>query len=141
MGDKSAKDIKLIKPLVEQALTFGPELEKLSNDQLRGKTAQFKQKIKDAVADKEAEISSLEAQAEAETDDLEKKESLFNQADELKKEVYKITEDILGEILPEAFAVVKETARRFAGNETLEVTAQPFDREPFRHASHVEIEG
>ena len=140
-GDKSAKDIKLIKPLVEQALTFGPELEKLSNDQLRGKTAQFKQKIKDAVADKEAEISSLEAQAEAETDDLEKKESLFNQADELKKEVYKITEDILGEILPEAFAVVKETARRFAGNETLEVTAQPFDRELSATHPNVEIEG
>ena len=66
------------------------------------------------MADKEAEIASLEAQAEAENDNLERKEALFNQADELKKEVYKITENILNEILPEAFAVVKETARRFA---------------------------
>lgn len=87
------------------------------------------------MADKEAEIASLEAQAEAENDNLERKEALFNQADELKKEVYKITENILNEILPEAFAVVKETARRFAENPVLEVTAQPFDRHVVRYPS------
>ena len=128
-GDKSAKDIKQIMPLVDKALSFGEGLELLSNDELRAKTQEFKQKIHDAVAGKEAEIASLEAEAEAENENLEKKEALFNQADELKKEVYKITEDILNEILPEAFAVVKETARRFANNPQLEVTAQPFDRE------------
>ena len=128
-GDKSAKDIKQIMPLVDKTLAFGEGLEALSNDELRAKTQEFKQKIHDAVADKEAEIASLEAEAEAENENLEKKEALFNQADELKKEVYKITENILNEILPEAFAVVKETARRFANNPSLEVTALPYDRE------------
>ena len=140
-GDKSAKDIKQIMPQVQRALSFGDQLQGLSNDQLRDKTQEFKDRIHAAVAEKEAEIAALEAQAEAENDNLEKKEGLFNQADELKKEVYKITENILNQILPEAFAVVKETARRFAQNPTLEVTARPFDRELSATHPNVTIEG
>ena len=140
-GDKSAKDIKQIMPLVNKALSYGEVLQSLSNDELRAKTQEFKDRIRAAVADKEAEIASLEAQAEAENDNLERKEALFNQADELKKEVYKITENILNEILPEAFAVVKETARRFAENPVLEVTAQPFDRQLSATHPNVTIEG
>ena len=140
-GDKSAKDIKQIMPLVNKTLSYGEALKELSNDELRAKTQEFKDRIHTAVADKEAEIASLEAQAEAENDNLERKEALFNQADELKKEVYKITENILNEILPEAFAVVKETARRFAENPVLEVTAQPFDRQLSATHPNVTIEG
>ena len=140
-GDKSAKDIKQIMPLVNKTLSYGEALKALSNDELRAKTQEFKDRIHTAVADKEAEIASLEAQAEAENDNLERKEALFNQADELKKEVYKITENILNEILPEAFAVVKETARRFAENPVLEVTAQPFDRQLSATHPNVTIEG
>ena len=72
-GDKSAKDIKQIMPLVDKTLAFGEGLEALSNDELRAKTQEFKQKIHDAVADKEAEIASLETEAEAENENLEKK--------------------------------------------------------------------
>ena len=140
-GDKSAKDIKQIMPQVQRALAFAEELQALSNDQLRDKTQQFKDRIHAAIADKEAEIAALETQAEAENDNLEKKEGLFNQADELKKEVYKITENILNQILPEAFAVVKETARRFAQNPVLEVTARPFDRELSATHPNVTIQG
>ncbi|MDD4819608.1 MAG: preprotein translocase subunit SecA [Flavobacteriales bacterium] len=166
-GDKSAKDIKLIQPLIDKALSYGTEYQGLTNDQLRGKTLEFKQRIHDAIAAKEAEIAELEAKADAENNKavdvpagglemspeekatyqkeekerLEKLEKLFNQIDTLKKEVYDITEGVLADVLPEAFAVVKETARRFAQNPTLEVTATAFDRELSATHPNVVIEG
>ena len=168
-GDKSAKDIKQIQPIIDKALSYGEEFKNLTNDQLRAKTQEFRDRVAAAVAEKEARIRELEAEAEAENlkgvaaatveatdgqqeqhddslhDDekarLEKIEKLLDEADRLKDDVYKITEDVLKEILPEAFAVVKETARRFVENPTLEVTAGPLDRELSATRPNVEISG
>ena len=115
VGNKSEKDIKAIQPLVAKVKTFEPALAALSNDELRAKTDYFKSKIKEARAEKDAQIEALKKEAES-TEDIDKKEDIYADVDRLEKEAYEISEKVLNDILPEAFAVIKETARRFKEN-------------------------
>jgi preprotein translocase subunit SecA len=128
VGDKSEKDVKAIQPIVNQIKALEAEFEKLSLDELRAKTTAFKQKIADATESINQEISTLKQEAESSTD-ITRKEDIYAQIDSLEKNAYDASEAILNEILPEAFATVKETAKRFFHNETLEVTANEYDRE------------
>jgi len=128
VGDKSKQDVKAITPIVNQIKTFESALEKLSHDELRAKTAAFKAKIAEARKPLNETIDKLLEDAEA-TDDIDKREDIYAEIDKIKDDIYKVTEDVLTEILPEAFAVVKETAKRFTHNTSIAVTASAYDRE------------
>jgi len=128
VGDKSQKDIKEIQPLVDKIRKIEPTLVNLSHDELRAKTVDFKNRIADSITSINDSIKSLKEEIEA-TEDIDKKETLYAQIDALNEEAYEITEKVLLEILPEAYAVVKETAKRFTNEDTLSVTASTYDRE------------
>ena len=140
VGDKSEKDVKAIQPLINKVKSFESALQALSHDELRAKTAEFKAKIQQARADKDAKIASLKQDAE-QTQDIDAREDIYAEIDKIEKEAYEISEKVLNEILPEAFAVVKETARRFKDNTTITVTATPKDRELSATKSYIAIEG
>ncbi len=141
-GTKSGKDIKQIMPLVDQARVEFEKLQHISNDELRDKTTQFKQKIAENIKAEEQKIAAIRAKIEESVEmDIDEKEELFKQIDAIEKEEYDKTQKILKEILPEAFAVVKETGRRFAQNETVEVTASEFDRDLAAKKENVNIQG
>ena len=141
-GTKYDRDVKTYSPVVEEINEVYESLSRLSNDELRNKTAEFRARIKEYLSDIDAEIAKVEKEIE-DTDDLFAKEELFKEVDELKNEKDKEQEGVLKEILPAAFAVVKETARRFSQNETLEVTATEHDREMAakKGKTYVTIEG
>ena len=141
-GTKSDRDIKNITPLVEKAKVEFAKLQSLDNDGLRAMTTMFRQKIADNVQAERDEIDSIKARIETDFDiDIEEKEELYKRIDFLDKEEYRKTQDTLMEILPAAFAVVKETARRFSENEKLEVTATQFDRDQAARKDSVNIVG
>ncbi|NJB37588.1 preprotein translocase subunit SecA [Croceivirga sp. JEA036] len=140
VGDKSEKDVKALQPLVKKIKSFEQALESLSHDQLRQKTQEFKDKIAERCAGVNEQIQALEQEAEASTD-IDRNEEIYAEIDKLNEEAYKLSEDVLNEILPEAFAVVKETAKRFANNPTLTVTANEFDRQLSGDADYVTLEG
>ena len=140
-GSKSSRDIKLIQPLVEKTKEEYAKLGGLSNDELRQKTADFKARIQTYLADIDKQITDLKEQAEAPELDINLKTGLYEQVDKLLKDRDKQLEVVLKEILPEAFAVVKDTARRFTENKTIEVTATQFDRELAAKKPNVLIEG
>ncbi len=140
VGDKAAKDVKSLQPLVEKIKSFERGLESLSNDELRAKTGEFKVLIQERIGDLEAQIAELREQVKNSTD-IDLNESLYSQIDQLEDASYQKTEETLEEILPEAFAVVKETARRFASNPTLTVQASEFDRQLSGTADYVTLEG
>lgn len=139
-GTKQEKDVKASTPIVSKINDEYSKLYALSNDELRAKTQDFKSRIQTYVEDFDHNIATLKARASEEVDTIEK-EKMLNQIDELVKEKDKHIEDILMEILPEAFAVVKETARRFTENETLTATATELDRELAVTRPHIEIKG
>ncbi|MFP2995964.1 preprotein translocase subunit SecA [Spongiivirga sp. MCCC 1A20706] len=139
VGDKSKKDIKEIQPLVDKIKALEPAIESLSNDQLRAKTVEFKNKIAEARKEFNDQIATL--QKESETADIDRKENIYTEIDQLKEQSYKASEAVLNEILPEGFAVVKETAKRFANNEEIIVTASAFDREISGKKENVTIDG
>jgi preprotein translocase subunit SecA len=128
VGDKTKKDLNKISPLVAQIKTFEKLLEPLSNDQLRAKTTYFKEQIANAKAPFDEKISAL-LQEVKEIQDLEEKETIYQQIDDQNEASQNTSEEVLNLLLPEAFAVVKETAKRFKENQTLEVTASEKDRE------------
>lgn len=141
-GNKSDRDIKAVLPLVGEINTAYTQLQRLSNDELRAKTAEFKARIADFLKDTDAQLADLRAQAEKLTEaENEQKFALYEQIDALIKTRDKQIEEILGQLLPEAFAVVKETARRFTENEELVVTASAFDRDLAASKDFVRIEG
>lgn len=140
VGDKSKKDLQEIRPLVEKVKSFEASLKALSNDELRAKTTYFKEKIKQARATKDEAIAQKRLEAE-QTQDIDKREDIYLAIDNLEKEAYELSEKALNEILPEAFAVVKETARRFKENTAVEVTATPKDIEFSATKSYITIEG
>jgi len=139
VGDKSKQDVKKLQPIVNEIRAFETSLEALSHDELRGKTTTFKAKIKEDRKAIDDQIDALKEQVKASTD-IDKNEDLYTEIDRLKEEGYKISEATLNEILPEAFAVVKETAKRFANNETIEVTASEYDRELSGEKDYVSLE-
>ena len=128
LGDKNQKDLKDINPIIDKIKKVEIDIATLSNDKLRAKTAHFKSKIKEAVKNNEEEIIKLKNKVE-ETEDFHQKEALFEKIESLENNSYEITQNILDEILPEAFAIIKETAKRFVNNSTITVTATAFDRE------------
>ena len=127
-GSKSERDIKGVHPLVNKIKEEYEKLSGLTHDELRAKTTEFKERISTYLQDIDKEIDELKGQADA-TEDMEKKTSIYDQVDKLTKDRDKKLEEILLEILPEAFAVVKDTARRFTENKEIEVTASQFDRD------------
>ena len=126
-GNKSSRDMKLIQPIVEQVKAAYPEIKALSNDELRARTNEIKKYVQDSANEQKAKIAELKAKIE-ETP-IDERESIFAQIDKLEKEVLEIYEKALTEVLPVAFSIVKDTARRFAENEETVVTATDFDRE------------
>jgi preprotein translocase subunit SecA len=112
----------------------------LSHDGLRNRTNEFRARIADHLSGIDADIKSIKEEADS-TEDFNRKEELFKESDELVKERDKHLEEVLKEILPEAFAVVRETARRFSANETITVTATDHDREIAAKKAHVTIQG
>ena len=128
LGNKNEKDVKELRKYVDLANSFGPTLETLSIDELRGKTISFKQKLKEATADFSAQIEALKEKVET-IEDFTEKEAIYAQIDKINKDAYQVEEKILTEILPEAFAVLRETGKRFTANDQLEVTASDFDRQ------------
>ncbi|AEK23677.1 Protein translocase subunit secA [Capnocytophaga canimorsus Cc5] len=139
VGDKAKKDIKAIEPIVAKIKTYAADLEKVSNDELRAKTIEFKQRIGQARAKWDEKIADLQQQAD-QTEDIDKKEDFYTEIDKLNVEAYEVSEKTLNELLAEAFAVMKETARRFSQNQTIEVTATPFDRELSATKTYVSLQ-
>ena len=140
-GSKAEKDRKQIQPYVEKIKAVYPSIEVLSNDELRARSQGLKQQIADYIAADEARIVELKARLELPETSLEEKEKISKEIDETTKRIDDRIEDKLDEILPEAFAIMKDTARRFAQNDTIVVTANDFDRELAATKDFVTIEG
>jgi preprotein translocase subunit SecA len=140
VGDKSKKDVGALQGTITKIKSIEASLTNLSHDELRAKTAEFKEKIKQARAEKDSKIATLQQEADA-VADIDKREDIYAAIDALEKEAYEISEKVLNEILPEAFAVVKETAKRFKENTQLTVTATPKDRELSATKSYINIVG
>ncbi|MCX6184017.1 MAG: hypothetical protein NTX74_03005 [Flavobacterium sp.] len=140
VGDKSQQDVKALQGSLTKTKAFEPLLQALSHDDLRAKTAEFKAKIQAARADKDAKIAALKEEAESVTD-IDQREDIYAGIDALEKEAYEISEKVLGELLPEAFAVIKETARRFKENTSLTVTATAKDRELSATKTYITLNG
>ena len=126
-GDKSSRDMKLIQPIVEQVKAAYPEIKALSNDELRAKTKEIQKYVQDAGKEQREQIAELKAKIE--DTPIDEREEIFNQIDKLDKQALDNYEVALNEVLPIAFSIVKDTARRFAENEETIVTATDFDRE------------
>lgn len=141
-GSKSEKDIKSLVPYVHQVNQVYDKLKNITNDELRAKTIELKKDILENILEENNKIKELKAQIEDNTDlSIEEKESIYDQVDNLEKEIEKKNKNKLEEILPQAFAIVKETARRFKENETIEVTAQDFDRDLAAARENIKIKG
>ncbi|MBR1877964.1 MAG: preprotein translocase subunit SecA [Paludibacteraceae bacterium] len=125
-GNKAQKDMRAIQPLVEQIKAQYEVIDQLSNDELRAHSWALMDKLQEAVSRQKSEISRLKASIEGTP--IEQREKIYNDVDKLEKEIKEVYEKVLNEILPEAYAIVKSTARRFAQNETVEVTATEMDK-------------
>lgn len=140
VGDKSKQDVSAIKPIVDKIKTFEQALEALSHDELRAKTVEFKEKIAEARKPLLERQNELLAKAE-QTEDIDEREDIYQEADKIEDDIYEVTEGVLNDILPEAFAVVKETAKRFVHNTEIPVTANAFDREVSGDKDYVTLDG
>ena len=141
-GTKSEKDIKRIMPLVEQTKQEGERIKSLSNDALRGETKKIQEQINQELKSIDDQLAGLHQKiADNPSLDINEKESLFGQIDKLEEDRNKELEKVLLKVLPNAFAIVRETAKRFKENEYLEVTAQDFDRVISGVRENVKIEG
>ena len=138
-GNKSGRDMKLIQPIVEKVKAAYPEIQALDNDALRAKTKEIQRYVQDSAKEQKQKVVDLKATIE-ETP-IDERETIFNQVDKIEKEILEIYERALDEVLPVAFSIVKETARRFAENEEVVVTANDFDRELAATKDFVRIEG
>ena len=140
-GSKADKDRKLIEPYLQKIKAVYPSIEALSNDELRARTDDLKKQIADYIAEDEARIVDLKARLEKPETSLEEKEKISKEIDTTTKRIDDRIEEILDRILPEAFAIMKDTARRFAQNDTVVVTANDFDRELAATKDFVTIDG
>ena len=138
-GNKSTRDMKEIQPYVETIKKTYETIDQLDNDALRAKTKELQHQVQHSADDLREEINQLKEKIE--TLPIENREDVFNRIDKLEKEVLERFEEELNKIMPEAFAIMKSTARRFAENETVEVTATDFDRELAATHDFVDIEG
>ncbi|MEC7658955.1 MAG: preprotein translocase subunit SecA, partial [Bacteroidota bacterium] len=140
VGDKSRKDLKSIQPIVSQILKEEIKLSDISNDELRSKTKEFKNQIQDIRSLFQEKINTLLVQID-QSNDIDEKESFYTEIDALNEESDNEVSYFLDQILPSAFAVVKETAKRFTKNTEIEVTANPFDREISATKAYVKLMG
>jgi len=140
VGDKTKKDLSIITPLIAEIKTFEKQLESLSNDDLRYRTVFFKEQIAQVRAPFDEKINALLEEVKS-IQDLDQKEAIYQQVDEQNEAAQKASEDLLNQILPEAFAVVKETAKRFKENKTLEVTASETDGILSTTKTYVQLKG
>ena len=138
-GNKSDRDMKQIQPLVEEVLKIYPEIQALSNDELRARTKELQARIREAGVPLRNQINELKAKIEQTA--IEDRKPIFDKIDKLEKEQLEVFEKVLDEIRPVAFAIVKSTAERFTNNENVEVTATDFDRELAARHDFVDIEG
>ena len=138
VGDKQQKDLKGLQPVIEDVKKFELTFSKLSHDELREKTIAFKNKLKSATKEVDDQINILEE--EALSAEIDRQEDIYTEIDALKDQAYTISEEILMQIMPEAFAVVKETAKRFVENEKIKVTATPYDRELSAERENITLE-
>ena len=141
LGNKSDRDLKEINPFVEKILAIYPEIVTLTNDQLRSRSAAIRQKVRDYVAEEEKETESIRERVENDDIDVQEKEKLYDRLDKLVKEIDSKYEEVLNEVLPEVFSIVKDTARRFTENEIIEVTANDNDRNLAAGRDNIEIKG
>ena len=137
-GNKSQKDMREIKPWIDKIKAASPEIEQLDNDALRAKTQEIRRYVQDASIEKRAKIDELKAKIEV--TELEDREPIFAQIDKIEKEILDLYEEKLNEVLPQVFAIVKETAKRFSENEEIVVTATDFDRDLAASHDFVRIE-
>ena len=140
LGDKNANDLKEVKKVVAKIKVVEPQIQQLTDDGLREKTLEFQEKIKSASANVTAQIEKIREDI-SKTENVDEKENLFNRVEILKKEAYELEEKVLTNILPEAFALVKETARRWAQNGEIRVKATDRDRELAMTKDFVSIDG
>ena len=138
-GDKSARDMKQIQPIVEKIKAAYPEIKALDNDALRARTKEIQRYVQDSAAEQKKQIEELKAKIE--DTPIDERETIFNQIDKLDKEVLDLYEKALNEVMPVAFSIMKDTARRFAENDEVVVTANDFDRELATTKDFVRIEG
>ncbi|MGM0565135.1 MAG: preprotein translocase subunit SecA [Bacteroidota bacterium] len=138
-GTKAERDLKELNPYVNQINEAWENIKDISNDELRDKTHEFKQRIAEGIATYHEKIKELKQKAENPDLAIDEKEELYDQIDKLDDESYEAGQNVLKDILPEAFAVIKETARRFKENETIEVTASEYDKTMAAEANNVTI--
>ncbi|WP_034057511.1 preprotein translocase subunit SecA [Lacinutrix jangbogonensis] len=140
VGDKSKQDVQSMSPLVDKIKTFEAAIGALSHDELRAKTDEFKAVIAETRKPFNARKDTLKEEADA-TEDIDRREDIYQEIDKIEDEAYEAVEETLNALLPEAFAVVKETAKRFTNNTEITVTASPFDREVSGMGDYVTLDG
>ena len=140
LGNKAERDLKEVSPLLNKIKEAYPSIKELSNDALRAKTQEFKNKIQEFIGSELKEIEALKQKADAE-EEIEKKEGIYEQIDAIEEGIDGKIETILEELLPEAFSVIKETARRFKENEEIEVSASEMDRDLSARKENIVIQG
>ncbi len=140
LGNKSDRDVKEVTPVVEKVKLEYEQLQDISNDDLRNKTNELKLRIQEYIKPTQDQINELKSKADS-IDNISEKEEIYDNIDKLEKDINEKLEEVLDEILPTAFAIVKETARRFNDKEYLETTATDFDRDLAARHEHVEIIG
>jgi len=140
LGDKNQRDLKEVGKIVTKIKKVEPVIRELSDDELRGKSREFREKLKSATADITTQIEQIKEQIKT-TANIDEKEALFTKIETLQKDAYQIEEKVLNEILPEAFAVLKDTGRRWAENGQIVVQATDRDRELAATKDFVEIQG
>ena len=141
-GDKSTRDNRALQPLLQKTLEAYEKIKNLDIDSLRHKTVEFKEYIRNYIAEDEAKIAELKASVDANPDmDLEKKNDIYEQVDKLEKKLLDKVDEALDHVMPEAFAVLKETAKRFKENEVIEAAATDLDRDLAAKCENINIEG
>lgn len=140
-GTKSDRDLRELMPIVNKIREAYPRYTTLTNDQLREETERLRKVVRDYIAEDEAKVEQLKAQMESDEIDYEEKERVYKEVERLTKQIDDKIEEVLNQVLPDAFSIVKETARRFKENETIEVTATQFDRDLATRKDFVTIQG
>ena len=140
-GSKSERDIKQLMPIVEEINSVYSGLHDISNDELRAKAQEIRKEIQDYISEGENEKERLQEKAESYETDVDEKEQLYKQIDDLENQLDDQLEEILEQVLPRAFAVMRETAKRFKENQEIKVTASDFDKELAAQKDYVKIDG
>lgn len=138
-GNKYDRDMKEVEPFIKKIKEVYPQIERLSHDELRQKSVELRERIQGSVKAEQDKINELRQQTESNNVSVSEKEKIYREIDRIEKEISEKLEQALTDALPEAFSIVKDTARRFAQNETIEVIATQFDRDLSASKDFLEI--